>query len=212
VKPSSDDPYCYPGTEILRNLKGIQDAEELAVFEAASVAIRLVRLLEESLAGPFGLQRLLTTHRRIFDGVYPWAGELRQNTGMIKKQRTADRGVVYADSAFIQPAIERLFQSLQKENFLSGLPPQQFALRAAYFYGEIDAIHPFREGNSRTLRQFFTDLALAAGYKIDWTAISSTVEGRDQLYFARDLAVMRGDSSQLARIFADNLLSIQPRD
>jgi cell filamentation protein len=207
VNRSSADPYCYPGTEILLNLKGIHDAEELVAFETASVAIRLARLAEQPITGPFDLKRLKTTHRRIFDGVYPWAGELRQNTGMMKKQRTPDRAVVYADSTFIQPALERIFQSLHCEDFLSGLSPQQFAQRAAWFYGELDAIHPFREGNSRTLRQFFSDLAHAAGYTLDWTALALTETGRDELYVARDLAVSRGDFSQLARIFSDSLKS-----
>ena len=200
------DPYCYPGTSVLRNLGDILDPERLDAFEASTVAFNIVNLKLEPLVGPFDLKRLLLTHRRIFDGVYAWAGELRQNTGMMKKQRTPDRAVVYADSAFIQPAIEKLFQSLQSENFLSELSPQQFSVRAAYFYGEIDAIHPFREGNSRTLRQFFTDLATAAGYTMDWTALALTEEGRSELFTSPAiLAVLRGDVSQLARIFANNL-------
>jgi len=210
VRRAADDPYCYPGTEVLRNLEDIQDAAELAVFEAGIVALNISQLLAEPLKGPFDLNRLQLTHRRIFEGVYPWAGQLRQNTGMMKKQRTIDRAVVYADSAFIQPAIEKLFQSLKSENFLHGLSPQQFSARAAYYYGEIDAIHPFREGNSRTLRQFFGDLGRAAGYEIDWSAISQTENGRELLYAARDLAVMRGDSSLLTQIIQGNLRRLAP--
>jgi cell filamentation protein len=96
--------------------------------------------------------------------------------------------------------LDDVFERLGRENFLRGLDPPTFGLRAAHFYGELDAVHPFREGNSRTLRQFFSDLAVQAGYKIDWSAASSTELRRRELILARDIAVLRGDSSQLAQI------------
>jgi cell filamentation protein len=72
------------------------------------------------------------------------------------------------------------------------------AQRLAYYYGDLDAIHAFREGNSRTLRAFTADLAQAAGYRLVWAKVG---EQRQQLYHARDVAVMRGDTSELAGIF-----------
>jgi cell filamentation protein len=204
VKKSSADPYCYPGTEVLRNLKNIRDPEKLAAFEAEKVALHLARLREEPLHGPFDLNRLLATHRHIFSGIYAWAGELRRDTGTMKKFRQGHL-VTYGDSAFVLPALGDLFKKLSGEDFLRGLTPEAFAVRAAYFYGEFDAIHPFREGNSRTLRQFFRDLAQAAGYILDWTAASATEEQRQQIVLARDIAVMRGDSSPLAGIILANL-------
>jgi cell filamentation protein len=205
VKTPPSDPYCYPGTNVLRNLNDLRDAADLEAFEGAMVAVRLVRLGEEPIEGPFDLTRLLETHRRIFGGVYEWAGELRRNTGTMGKRRESGNVVSYGDSAFVVRALADLFAKLDRENHLSDLAAERFALRAAYYYGEIDAIHPFREGNSRTLRQFFGDLAREGGYKIDWTSASSTEEDRRRLILARDIAVMRGDSSLLARIIADNL-------
>ena len=68
---------------------------------------------------------------------------------------------------YVQSALVEMLIKLQQENFLCNLPSKSFAARAAFYYGEIDAIHPFREGNSRTLRQFLADLAREAGYRID---------------------------------------------
>lgn len=193
------------GYGVLRNVQDLRDANDLAVFEAGIVALNISRLRVEPLQGPFDLGRLKLTHRRIFERVYAWAGELRQNTGMMKKVRWPGHAVVYADSAFLQPALDTLFVSLRGETFLRKLPQAEFTVRAAHYYGEIDAIHPFREGNSRTLRQFFSDLALAAGYRLDWTSASATEEDRKRIFLARDLAVMRGDSSLLAEIIGRNL-------
>jgi cell filamentation protein len=121
---------------------------------------------------------------------------------MMKKERWPGHSVVYADSAFIQPAIEKLFTTLSTEKFLRDLVPHQFSLRAAFFYGEIDAIHPFREGNSRTLRLFFHGVAHNAGYLADWRILASPASARETLYAARDRAVMHGDSAPLAALFS----------
>jgi cell filamentation protein len=209
VRRAAQDPYCYPGTQVLRNLLDIRDAAALDLFEGALVAIRLVHLRENPIGGPCDVKRLLETHRRMFDGVYPWAGCLRRDTGTMTKHRTSGTIVTYADSAYVEASIHDLFRKLEREEGLKGLDLDRFSLRAAYFYGELDAIHPFREGNSRTLREFFVDLACNAGYWIDWTQASDSEDKRQRVFLARDLAVMRGDTSLLASIFRENLRPIE---
>ena len=59
------------------------------------------------------------------------------------KQREAGHIVTYGDSAYVELGLADTFEKLKRENFLRGLEPEDFALRAAYFYGELDAIHPF---------------------------------------------------------------------
>jgi cell filamentation protein len=77
--------------------------------------------------------------------------------------------------------------------------------RLAYYYGELDAIHAFRDGNSRTLRVFSADLAEVAGHRLDWARAAQTGEDRQRLYHARDLAVMHGDLSELTAIIRATL-------
>ena len=117
------------------------------------------------------------------------------------KTRANGSVVQYGDSAFVDTELNRMLALLATEKYLRGLSPDPFANRAAYFYGELDAIHPFREGNSRTLRIFFHSLAHNAGYRIDWAPLGAIGSGRDTLYAARDRAVMHGDSAHLAALF-----------
>jgi cell filamentation protein len=84
------------------------------------------------------------------------------------KGREVGYEVTYGNSQFVPGEIERIFRELTAEDCLRGLGPDRLAERLAYFYSELDSTHPFREGNSRTLRQFSADLALAAGYELDW--------------------------------------------
>jgi cell filamentation protein len=148
------------------------------------------------------LSYLKSIHRTLFGKVYPWAGETRRDLGRMTKIRENGSVVTYGDSAFVDADLTRMFSLLAAEDYLKGLSIDRFAVRAAYFYGELDAIHPFREGNSRTLRLFFHGLAHHAGYFADWRILEPPESARDTLYRARDLAVMHGDSSHLASLFS----------
>lgn len=206
---SGDDPknpYLYPGTQVYRNLRNIRDPEALDRFEGQRVALNLVGLKARPIVGEFDTKRFRETHRRIFEGVYDWAGQYREGTGAIHKQRQGFEHVVgYGNSAFIPGEVDRQFKKLKAENYLKGLDADTFAKRLAHLYGELDAIHAYPDGNSRMLRQLTQDLARHAGYKLDWSKSAVSEASRKRLYLARDIAVMNNDSSQLADIIREGL-------
>jgi cell filamentation protein len=201
LKHSFVDPYCFPGTDILKNLQDIRDRTELEAYESLSASMA-GRSLYKNPARITDLNYLKTVHRTLFGAVYPWAGHTRTGLGRMTKTRANGSVVTYGDSAFVDNELTRMTSLLAAENYLKGLSIHQFTLRTAYFYGELDAIHPFREGNSRTLRAFFYSVAHNAGFKFDWTATATSEDARDTLYRARDRAVMHGDAAPLAALFA----------
>ncbi len=194
------DPYVYPGTNVLRNKLGIVDGESLAEVECSVGQLGLERLRDRPFRLPIGVARIKATHKAIFGEIYEWAGEFRQNIGSMQKYRPAGYPVVYPPSQYIPQEMDRIFAELRQENDLQGLSLDDFAARAAFFYGEMDGVHPFREGNSRTLRQFFSDIALGAGFGLDWSGAD-----RESLYRARDEAAMQRKPEALARILRNGL-------
>ena len=68
----------------------------------------------------------------------------------------------------------------------------KFANRAAYYLGELNAIHPFRDGNGRAQREFIRELAARNSYALDWSRVS-----RDQMSEASKNSFQRGDNSGL---------------
>jgi fido (protein-threonine AMPylation protein) len=206
----SHDPYCYPGTTVLRNKFDIRDGQELKATEARVASIALFVFEDQPPIGPVNEDRLRAIHRAIFEELYEWAGTYRENIGTMTKGRDAGYEVTYGDSQFVAGEMHRIFVELQQEHFLRGLDPEEFAARLAYFYSEIDATHPFREGNSRTLRQFSTDLALTAGYELDWEPTGRTHESKNALYMARDSAFQRREYEKLIAIMRSNLTPLQP--
>lgn len=154
------DPYLDPKSGILRNSLGITDAAELAAAEADITSARLTRMMERPVAGNWDLAHLQKIHRGIFGSIYPWAGELR--TVDIGK----DTGFCPANN--IEGFAADVFRKLGRADNLRGLDQETFSAKAADLYGDVNALHPFREGNGRTQRAFLGQLAASAGYTISW--------------------------------------------
>jgi cell filamentation protein, protein adenylyltransferase len=159
------DPYVYPETNVLRNLRDIRDAGHLSKFEAIATTRRIVELEHEPIKGRFDAQHLKAIHRHIFQDVYEWAGDFR--TVSISKS-----GDPFAFPQHIGSSLDKTCEELKREGHLAGDDLARFASRCAYYLGEINAIHPFREGNGRTQREFIRELALKNGLTIDWTQVS----------------------------------------
>ncbi|WP_348529080.1 Fic/DOC family protein [Mesorhizobium australicum] len=99
-------------------------------------------------------------HRHFFQDVYDWAGKPRTI-------RIGKGGNWFCYPAFIEGELNRLFGDLRKKKHLVGLPLDGFAREAAHFIAEVNAIHPFREGNGRTQLAFLRLLCLNAGWRFD---------------------------------------------
>jgi cell filamentation protein len=189
------DPYVYPGTNVLKNLRDLRDLESLAIFEATATARRLELIRLDAKPGKFDIPHLKAIHRYIFQDVYSWAGEFRS-------VNIARPGQFYF--AFVEQIVATLtteFQKLSAERHLAGLNAEAFASRAAKYMGELNAIHPFRDGNGRTQREYIRQLALHNGYVLHWARVT-----RDQMGAASKRSFQQGDSSGLAEIIH---LSIQ---
>ncbi|MDN5930900.1 MAG: Fic family protein [Pseudonocardia sp.] len=157
------DPYLDLEHGVLRNLPGLTDRAALAQVEAGVSAIRLAELEEHDLPGRYDLDHLQAFHRRVFGDIYDWAGELR--TVSIGK------GMPFCLPQHLRSSGETLFVQLARRRYLEGLDRAAFVDNLAGFLGELNALHPFREGNGRTQRAFCGQLARAAGHPIRWALL-----------------------------------------
>jgi cell filamentation protein len=151
------DPYVYPGASILRNRLGITDPVVLDKQERSLVVLRARRDIPR---GPFDLSHLRAIHRHLFQDVYDWAGELR--TVEISK---GDQQFQFRK--YILTGMADVHGRLAKSRFLKGLSSAQFAEHASVIVGDINYIHPFREGNGRTQLQYLKQLAVSAGHSLN---------------------------------------------
>src|SRR3546814_20704108 len=98
--------------------------------------------------------------------------------------------VPYATRAEVDARLEPTLAALKSGDALRGLDMTGFVAAAATLYGDLDYLHPFREGNSRTLRVFPDQLASATGHDLDWQLPVRDAANRNRLYIARARAVL----------------------
>ena len=178
------DSYTFPDSEVLKNKADLHDQSALDAFEADATAIRLLEMIEHPIQGHFDLAHLQAIHLHLFQDVYDWAGQLR--TVDISKGSSR-----FGNCGMIESYLGQQLAKIAGENFLIGLSPERFIERLAHYMGEINAAHPFREGNGRVQRAFCAQLAEQAGYFIDFDEVS-----REEMYAAM-IASFHGDSKTL---------------
>ena len=159
-----DDYYCYPDNPVLKNELGIKDERELDAAEREITSLKIAKLNDESLEGELNFDYVKRIHRYIFDGIYKWAGEVRRTD--------ISKGNIFCQHELIEVNAEVLFNELKSENYLEGLDKETMIKRLAYYLGDLNTIHPFREGNGRVQRLFIRELALRAGYLINFDGIT----------------------------------------
>ncbi|MEZ3471112.1 MAG: Fic family protein [Schaedlerella sp.] len=160
----ADRIYCYPNSDVLKNKIGIQDMEKLQRLERRLTMLRILELVDKPIQGKFDLQHLCLIHRYIFQDVYDWAGEIRKVD--------IAKGSMFCNVKFIESQAAEIFKKLKSEDYLQGLNEENTASRLAYYFSEINALHPFREGNGRSQREFIRTLALHIGYVINFAKVS----------------------------------------
>ena len=155
---ASEDPLCYPGTQILRNKAGLRDQDELDQFEQLMFLSRS----EEALpTGALDYDHYKRIHHHFFQDVYEWAGKPRQI-------RTAKGGNWFCYPEYIDAEMHKIFAQLADENHLADLSDTaNFAVRAAHYIAEINAVHPFREGNGRCQLTLLDLLLDNAGHEMN---------------------------------------------
>jgi cell filamentation protein len=195
VKSDIYDDHFDEQHGVLRNKLGIVDASFLEKLIADVSHARLVELSKTPVKGKFDIAHLRAIHRYIFQDAFPWAGDFRN----VMTSRSGSFG--FPPPQFIEVSLENIFTALRDENHLAKLDADTFAVRAGHYFGEINAVHAFREGNGRTQREFIRELAMKAGHPLSWIGLRP-----DEINTASRISFATGDSSGLAEIIRKRLV------
>ena len=199
------DDYYIPGTTVLRNKLtstaepyGTTDPDKLRSYEEAATHIRMGELARTPVSGKFDYNHLKAIHRTLFQDVYDWAGEER--TGPLNQMSKSGPDVVnyppgdphaptvnygYYPAPAIADAANLQFRRLAKQDLLRGRDREEFLSGLAEHWGEINTIHSFREGNTRTQFVFFSELSRQAGYELDIAQFAENALLRTEFVHAR---------------------------
>ena len=192
------DPYLDPDTGILRNKVGASTQSELDSREAELTAFAAVELSARPIKVTADLRQLMAIHGRLFQDVYSWAGKLRQ----VDMRKGNDlRAEFFMPVSRLESGAGFAFQELADDKMLAGpggaaLNQDAFVRKLAHHYDQVNYLHPFREGNGRTQRIFWCQIAGKAGYELDWRKTT----GQEVNQASRD-ARQRQDLDGIRKLF-----------
>lgn len=152
--------YCYPGTNILINKLDLRDSNKLSELERQLVLAKSYILRQNLKIHTFNKEHFINIHKFLFEDLYPFAGKFR--TENIYKGN-----FTFASWEYIDEQLTKLLEELKSENYLANLDKKNLAIRLSYYLAELNVLHPFREGNGRTIREFIRELAYKNGYLLD---------------------------------------------
>jgi cell filamentation protein len=161
-----DTNYCYPNSAVLINELGLTDQEELNIAEREITSLEIAEAEVDFIMGNFDIEHLKNIHNKIFSSIYSWSGEFR----------TVDisKGTLFCKSIYIENELKRIFAELAKEKYLIFADRGDVPVKLSHYLGELNAIHPFREGNGRVQRLFIEYLGYIAGYEVNFKNISES--------------------------------------
>jgi len=127
-------------------------------------------------------------HKTLFCDVYDWAGQLR--TVNIKKGQT-----FFCTAERILPEAQKIFSVMERSAWFAGMGKPELVVNIAEAYGDLNVIHPFREGNGRAQRLLFEQIIINAGFPVDWWLV------KDDAWVPANIDAVSCDYRGLVAIF-----------
>ncbi|WP_423360336.1 putative adenosine monophosphate-protein transferase Fic [Pseudomonas citronellolis] len=184
---AGQDPYCYPGTSVLRNRLDLHSDDLLSRAERDLSEIAASHLDFEP--PPYDLAYLKRIHHILFQDLYDWAGQIRSVD--ISKRDTH-----FCNVNRIEPEADKIFRAMARANWFEGHERERLIVAVAEHYGDLNMIHPFREGNGRAQRILFEHLIVNVGFEVSWWAVE------ENEWIGANIDAVLCDYRALERIFA----------
>ncbi len=184
----NDTKYCYAKSNVLKNKFNKENPVELFNLEKDYTASRLYDLQDKPIKGKFDLNHLKKIHKYIFKDVYDWAGELR--TVEIGK------GNMFCMVQNLQSYASSIFDEFYSDCSAAKNDIDKFIRVFTKHYADLNALHPFREGNGRTQREFARELCLKCGYDFDLSPVT-----HKEILNASIISFNKGNNKPLEDVF-----------
>lgn len=187
--------YFTSHDDILENKLGITDPNALKQLEEEIVSFRTAEIFSSFHVEAFDFECLKEIHRRLFSDLYEFAGQVR-----FVDMKRGDNAVPFCYIQFIEPEQTRIFGKLRQDGEFIGLERGAFIKKLAWLASELNALHPFRDGNGRAIRCFLVLLAANAGYEMDYSRVT-----KEELIEA-DIKAFCGDNDKLWSLYTRVLI------
>lgn len=198
AKVTKNNQGVYYNSYILVNKFNVKD-DSLADIEAYLTADKMFDLLwNKKLTGLLDFSYLKSLHKYIFKDIYEWAGNIR-NVNISK-------GFQFTDVRLIMDYANDIFKKLCKDRYYQDFNKELLINKIADLYGDLNCLHPFREGNGRANKAFIQIVAGINGYLFDFSLISK------EDWINASIASCYGDNNKLIHLLEKSLFVIDEEE
>lgn len=177
------DVYLYDDVPILRNKLDIRDEKDLDTIEAERSRARMMILYRRGF-NDFTPAGLCALHQYLFGDIYDWAGQYRIINIAKREKLLAGRSVWYSNDEDILRDLDAAFRELHSRRWRE-LFRTELVRELARCFPRIWQVHPFREGNTRTVVMMMTFFVESLGYHMDQELMAACASRvRDSLVMA----------------------------
>lgn len=159
------DPYYWDDVPVLKNLLNIRNEEELDQAEAELSSAKMMLLYSDGYSA-FSEASLAEIHKYLFGNVYEWAGQYRKINIIKREKLLAGQSVWYSNCEDIERDLHRVWLRFRRTKW-EGLSKRQFVRKTARLFPALWQVHPFREGNTRTVVMLLTFFVEHYGFHYD---------------------------------------------
>lgn len=154
------DIYFDYENNVLKNKPNITDADELAKLEYKLTAIRATELMLGNPSGKLTMQTYKNIHYHLFQDLYEWAGKYRNVN--ISKGKTN-----FLSPQFFGNAEREIEKQIKEYLDFRSSKKEMICRKLAKIIIDLNYMHPFREGNGRTQREFIRQMAYVKGFNLN---------------------------------------------
>ncbi len=155
--------YTYPNTCVIKNKLNIMDEKKLEEYERQMVSFKLATIRKQKMPSGFNSERLKYIHYYLFCDIYDFAGKYRE-------ENITKDNFMFAQYEYIEENINNILSKIDI-NKLKEMSFDEKLKSISYYMTELNVLHPFREGNGRTIREFIRELLNEIGLDIDFSKI-----------------------------------------
>ena len=198
------DPYLYRDVPVLRNKLDIKSETVLNRIEAEQSRANMMLLYEQGFRD-FSPAGLCEIHRFLFGDLYDWAGQYRIINIEKRERLLAGRSVWYSNDEMIPGDLDTAFQCIHSAPW-QDITREQFVHQLTHLFPPVWQVHPFREGNTRSVVMMMTFFVEHHGYYMDQELLAASAG------YVRDAFVMASldqvsEFEHLERILLDAVCS-----
>lgn len=170
-------------------MRSIVDSQLYDLINVSTLSDKDSLSIEQTL----DVKNLVAIHKSIFsDSRYYQPGEIRINEEHARSRHIESENKSYMVFYHKGEVTEQKIQDVLDEFKKTILNDSDMSMgkKISWLYSSLDHLHPFEDGNSRTLREFTRQVADRVGYNLDWSKTNKEIHSREELYKARDLEVI----------------------